>query len=73
MIIVALGLMMDAAEPGRYFRDVATSRSRKRVVFKRNLVRSDYYKRDPNRAVWAHLCGPSRYIVTDAEPPLRAA
>lgn len=73
MIIVALGLMMDASEPGRYFRDVTTSRSRKRVVFRRNLARSDYYKRHANRAVWSHLCGPNRYVVSEVKPPLRAA
>ena len=51
MIIVALGLMMDAADPGRYFRDAASARSRERVIWKANLCRSDFYKRHRNRAV----------------------
>lgn len=73
MIIVALGLMMDNADPGRYFRDPASARSRERVVWKRNLIRSDYHKRHSNRAFWAHLNLPNRYRVIDQSTPLRAA
>lgn len=73
MIIVALGLMMDAADPGRYFRDAATARSRERVIWKANLRRSDFYKRHRNRAVYRHLETTARSLPRYTPPPLRAA
>lgn len=73
MIIVALGLMMDNADPGRYFRDVVSARSRERVIWKANLRRSDFYKRHLNRVAARHLETSVHYVPSNTPPPLRAA
>lgn len=72
MIIVALGLMMDNAYPGRYSRDAV--RSREQVMWIRNLRRSDFYKRHCNRLAAAHLETRTRAAFSPYPPsPLRAA
>lgn len=71
MIIVALGLMMDAAEPGRYSR--GRVRSRERVIWIQNLRRSDFYKRHRNRAAARHLETGARSFLHFSPTPLEAA